>query len=34
MNEIIVKDDIKIENLIYEVRGKQLMLDYEISMVK
>lgn len=34
MNEIIVKDDIKIENLIYEVRGKQLMLDSEISMVK
>ena len=29
MNEIIVKDDIKIENLIYEVRGKQVMLDSE-----
>ena len=27
MNEIIVKDNIKIENLIYEIRGKQVMLD-------
>ena len=26
MNEIIVKDNIKIEDLIYEVRGKQVML--------
>lgn len=34
MNEIIVKDDIKIENLIYEVRGKQVMLDSEISRAK
>ena len=34
MNEIIVKDDIKIENLIYEVRGKQVMLDSEISRTK
>ncbi|MGM9876395.1 MAG: ORF6N domain-containing protein [Bacilli bacterium] len=31
MNEIIVKDDIKIENLIYEVRGKQVMLDSDLS---
>ena len=31
MNEIIVKDDIKIENLIYEVRGKQVMLDSDLA---
>ena len=34
MNEIIVKDNIKIENLIYEIRGKQVMLDSEISATK
>ena len=31
MNEIIIKDDIKIENLIYEVRGKQVMLDSDLA---
>ena len=25
MNEIIKKDEIKVENLIYEIRGKQVM---------
>ena len=30
-NEIIVKDGIKIENLIYEVRGKQVMLDSDLA---
>ena len=25
MNDIIVKDDIKIEDLIYEIRGKQVI---------
>ena len=34
MNEIINKDDIKIENLIYEIRGKQVMFDSEISATK
>ena len=34
MNEITNKDDIKIENLIYEIRGKQVMLDSEISTTK
>ena len=34
MNEIIVKDNIKIENMIYEVRGKKVMLDSEISATK
>ena len=33
MNEIIVKDDIKIENLIYEVRGKQVMLDSDLAFL-
>lgn len=31
MNEIIVKDNIKIENMIYEVRGKQVMLDSDLA---
>lgn len=31
MNEIIVKDSIKIENLIYEIRGKQVMLDSDLA---
>ena len=25
MNEVTLKEDIKVENLIYEVRGKQVM---------
>ena len=31
MNEIIVKDNIKIEDLIYEIRGKQVMLDSDLA---
>ena len=31
MNNIIIKDDIKIEDLIYEVRGKQVMLDSDLA---
>ena len=31
MNEIIVKDEIKIENMIYEIRGKQVMLDSDLA---
>ena len=27
MNEIITKENIKIEDMIFEVRGKQVMLD-------
>ena len=34
MNEIIEKEEIKIENLIYEIRGKYVMLDSEISATK
>lgn len=34
MDDIVSKDEIKIENLIYEIRGKQVMLDSEISATK
>ena len=30
MNNVIVKNDVKIENMIYEIRGKQVMLDYMV----
>ena len=33
MNEIIIKEEIKVENMIYEIRGKQVMLDSDISML-
>src|SRR5574344_1708853 len=31
MNDLIIKSDIKIEDLIYEVRGKQVMLDSDLA---
>ena len=31
MSELIVKDNIQIENLIYEIRGKQVMLDSDLA---
>lgn len=31
MNEIVLKDDKVIENLIYEIRGKQVMLDSDLA---
>ena len=31
MNEIITKEEIKIENMIYEIRGKQVMLDSDLA---
>lgn len=31
MNELIIKENDKIENLIYEVRGKQVMLDSDLA---
>ena len=31
MTELIVKEDIKIENMIYAVRGKQVMLDSDLA---
>ena len=31
MNEIIEKKEIKVENMIYEIRGKQVMLDRDLA---
>ena len=31
MSEVLVKDNIQIENLIYEIRGKQVMLDFDLA---
>ena len=31
MNEVTETDDIKIENLIYEIRGKQVMIDSDLA---
>lgn len=31
MNDVIVKDDIKIEDLIYEIRGRAVMLDSDLA---
>ena len=30
MNKIVVSDNINIENMIYEIRGKQVMLDSDL----
>ena len=32
MNDIIVKDEVVIEKLIYEIRGKQVMLDSDLAI--
>ena len=34
MNKIIENKEFKIEDMIYEIRGKQVMLDSEISVTK
>ena len=31
MNNIVVNDNIKIENMIYEIRGKKVMLDSDLA---
>ena len=31
MNDIILKNEVKIESLIYEIRGKQVMLDSDLA---
>ena len=31
MNEVMVKDEIKVEDMIYEIRGKQVMLDSDLA---
>ena len=33
MKEIIVKNDKKIEDMIYEIRGKQVMLDSDLAVL-
>ena len=34
MNNVAIEDDMKIENLIYEVRGVQVIFDRELSVTK
>ena len=34
MNEVIEKENIKIKDMIYEIRGMQVILDREISATK
>ena len=31
INNLIEKEDVKIENMIYEIRGKQVMLDSDLA---
>ena len=31
MNKIVVSDNINIENMIYEIRGKQVLLDSDLA---
>ena len=31
MNKVIIKDDIKIEDLIYEIRGVQVIFDVDLA---
>ena len=31
MNNVIIKNDVKIENMIYEIREKQVMLDSDLA---
>lgn len=33
MNDLMVKDKIEIKNMIYEVRGKQVMLDSDLAIL-
>ena len=33
MNEVVIKDDIKIEDMIYEIRGKYVMLDSDLAVL-
>ena len=33
MNDIALTDEIKIEDMIYEVRGKQVMLDFNLAQL-
>ena len=33
MNEVVTKENIKIEDMIYEIRGKQVMLDSDLAIL-
>ncbi len=33
MDEVIIKNEINIENLIYKIRGIQLMLDSDLTKI-
>ena len=33
MNEVMTKNEVLIENMIYEIRGKQVMLDSDLAML-
>lgn len=33
MNELLSKEEINIENMIYEIRGKQVMLDSDLAKI-
>ena len=33
MNEIVVRDNVKIEDYIFEIRGKQVMLDSDLAVL-
>ena len=33
MNEVVTKENIKIEDMIYEIRGKQVMLDSDLARI-
>ena len=31
MNELLIEENVNVENLIYEIRGKQVMLDFDLA---
>ena len=33
MNEVVIEDDVKIEDMIYEIRGKYVMLDSDLAVL-
>ena len=33
MNEIMEREEVKVENMIYEIRGKQVMLDSDLAIL-
>ena len=33
MNEVLLREEKNIKNLIYEIRGKQVMLDSDLAML-